>query len=151
MNGDNLATFRITRRLVAVVVFINGRLDYAEERHLSSFPEKAGDSAIGFVRWVLATFAISSAALEQVAGENRRAQLSRSVVAVLKQEAVAVWGVSKKELFEAFGIPPVTTRKELRAIAASFWPVLSTRNGEGTTLDAAALGIYIETQRLFPH
>ena len=151
MKDSKLAAIAMTRRTLAVTIFSETRLDYTQVRHLSSSHDKAEDSTVGFVRWIVATFGVDSAALETVTpgDTSRRAVLSRLVLGILREEGVPVWEVSKQQLFDAFAIPPLRGQRELREIIVSFWPVLNTRGRSPVSLDAAALGLYVETERLF--
>jgi len=146
-----LAAIKIERRSVAVAVFTNRHLEYTQVRQLSSAADKADASAVGFVSWILATFDVTSAALEQIQDgeEIRRAQLNEVVRTTLRNVGIPMWEAPKQELFEAYGVPPLRTRKELRAVVASIWPILNGRNGDGGILDAVALGLYVQTERLF--
>ncbi len=124
-------------------------LDYAQVRHLSSSHQKAEDSALGFVRWVIVTFGVTSAALEETPQEQdtRSAVLHRLIMQTFREAGVSIWTVGKQQLFDAYAIPAVKNRRELRAIAASCWPILISR-GDGLCLDATALGRNVETERL---
>jgi len=151
MSDSNLAAIRLSRRSVAVAIFTEVRLEYAQERHLSSVSERAEDSTVDFVRWIVATFGVASAALEQAAEANhaRRGVLTQLALQILREEAVSVWQVRKDQLFDAFAIPSLVRRKELRAIAASFWPGFPGKQQSGVIWDAAALGLYVQTERQF--
>lgn len=151
MNDPKLAAIRNSRRSLAVAIFAGTHLDYAQVHHLSSSRQKADDSTVGFIRWVVATFEVGSVALEQGSDENnsRSADLHRLILKTLREAGVSIWTASKRQLFEAYSIPPIKTRQQLRAIATSCWPVLASRGGGGLCLDAAALGLYVETERLF--
>ena len=151
MNHSRIAAFRAGRRFVAVAVFEGTRLDYTQIRHLASDHQKAEDSAVGFARWVLEQFDIESAVVENFADGNksRRATLTLLVHQVLHSSGISIWKVGREELLEAFGIPPLKTYKELQSIAASFWPILVDQRQAGACMDAAALGLYVATERLF--
>ena len=62
-----------------------------------------------------------------------------------------MWEVEKPELLRAFGSPPLKTRKELREIVRNIWSVLPAQQENGSTSDAAALGLYEQIQRWFDH
>lgn len=151
MNHSKLAAIRTGRRSLAVAVFEGTHLDYTQTRHLASDHQKAEESAVGFVRWVLEKLEVETAVLEHVPEEDdsRRAVLSGLVLQTLRSAGVSVWEVGKGELFGAYAIPPLKTRKELRAICASFWPILIERRDAALCLDAAALGLHVATERLF--
>lgn len=149
-----LLAIKVERRSIAVAVFAGPRLDFHEVRQLSSQPDKATASATGFVNWVLANFEIESAALERLANgkQTRRAQLNRTVLDLLRQCAVPVWEVAKPDLLGAFGHPPLRSRVELRQSARTIlWSMFNTDSPDSHELDAAALGLYVQIERLFLH
>ena len=62
---------------------------------------------------------------------------------------LSIWEVPKVELFEAWAHPPLKSRKQLRSIVTTVWPLLA---GTGRNLfiqDALALGMYVQTERQF--
>jgi hypothetical protein len=144
----SLAALKVERRSVAVAVFIGNQLEYQEVRQLSSVREKAEASAIGFLNWIAGNFEVESAALESMpeASDIQRAALSRLLKEALWSSGVPVWEVSKSDLLAAYGHPAAKSRKELRESIGSIWPVL---DGAAGVCDAAALGLYVQTERLF--
>jgi hypothetical protein len=120
-------------------------------RHLSSAKEKALSSAVGFVNWLLESFAIESVALEALASveEIQRRILTDAITETLRDRMLPIWQISKAQVFEAFGHPVLKSRKEVREVIADIWPVLAGTNGQTFIRDAAALGLYVQTERLF--
>jgi len=151
MNGTKLAAIKVERRSVAAAIFIGRGLDYTQTRELASDLGKAQTSAIGFINWVIATFGIQSAAIEIVPAGTamRRSMLTDTIIEVFRNAGISLWDVSKVDLFQAFGVPALTSRRELREVITSIWPILPTRNGKVPALDAVALGLYVQTERLF--
>lgn len=149
MTEVKLGAFKVERRAVAAAIFSGVRLEYAQVRQLSSHDAQAELSAAGFVGWLCRSFHLPSVALEAYpAGEDtRRTALNATVVSVLREQGIAVWAVSRQELLTAFGSPPLSTRKELRAVAAVIWPVIAGAPQTRWTLEAAALGLYVQTNR----
>lgn len=151
MEQLRVAAIRMERRAVAVAIFIGVRLDYTQVRQLVADAAKAETSVIGFLNWILATFRIQSAAVESIDSEDQihRAELARVAVEVLRQASVPIWEVSKAEVLASFGHPPLRNRKELREAVAFIWPILNSRDTSPWALDAAAVGLYVQTERLF--
>jgi len=143
-----LAAFKIERRSIAVAVCQGERLDHTQTRQLSSVREKAERSAAGFVNWILSHLQIESAAVEFIESSSdiQRAVLSRVVVQTLRESGIPLWEIPKQELFAGYCHPRLRSRRELRGVISSIWPALE--GGEGV-LDAAALGLYVQTERLF--
>src|ERR1022692_1259245 len=146
-----LLSIRVERRAVAAAVFHGEHLDYTQVRQLSSSREKAVSSAIGFVNWLLANFAVESAALEAIPNgdEIQRQILSDTIQQVLRESMLPIWQIPKVQVFEAFGHPTLRSRKELREVITTIWPVLAGTKGKGFIQDAAALAWYVQTERLF--
>ncbi len=151
MDRLRLVSFRVERRSVAVAIFLGEQLDYTQPRQLPTDAERATASLTGFVNWVLDSFRVELSAIELInpGFEIRRAELTRLTITILREAAIPISEVTKLELFAAFGVPALTSRKELRECAASIWPILNDPHAGAGVLDAAALGAYVETERLF--
>jgi hypothetical protein len=141
---------KVTRRTVAVAVFRDRTLSYAEVRHLSSHKEAADASATAFVNWTLHRFDITMAAIEDAVAseEARSAELVHLIENDLLVQGSTSHRVSKNTLFEAFAIQPLSCRKELHEIVRQFWPQLNSSDFHSSVLDAAALGLYAQVEYL---
>lgn len=150
MNPIRLAAIRIDRRAVAIAVMIGLHLDYTQTRQLSGDIGRAETTLVGFLNWMLATFEIESAAIEIVPGDSamHRALLARSAIEALRSASIPIWEISKEELLASYGQPPLQSRKELRETIARIWPILNTRGNSPWALDAVALGLYVQVERL---
>jgi hypothetical protein len=150
-NGLTLVSLRVERRSVAAAVFKGNRLEYTEVRQLSSVKEKARASAIGFVRWFADNFHLDMAAIESIetGDEFQRAVLQEAIEATLREAVIPIWSVSKPDLFAAYSYPPLRSRRELRKVITSIWPVLDGARTKVFIQDAAALGLYVQIERHF--
>lgn len=139
---------KVTRRTVAVAVFRDRTLSYAEVRHLSSHKEAADASATSFVNWVLHHFSITRAAIEDAVAseEARSAELVHLLENDLRQQGASSLRVSKYTLFVAYAAEPLTYRKELHEIVRLFWPQLNSSDFHSSILDAMALGLYAQVE-----
>lgn len=147
-----LAAIRIDRRVVAVAILNGDHLQHTDVRQLSSSPNKALGSAVSFItRQVLDRFDFESAALEIIPNghEVQRSILHQATLGALSAKAIGILETSKADLFQAFGNPPLHSRKELRGIMSRIYPVLDQEPGGPWIHDAAALGLYVQTERLF--
>jgi hypothetical protein len=148
-----LISVKVERRSIAAVVFIGTHLDFTQVRHLSSIAARAESSAIGFLNWIISEFEIESAALECIRGQSgiRREVLSQKVLAsCIQARGIPVWQLSKSDLLKAFGHPSLHSRKQLREVVLSMWPVLEDEAADNQQiLDAVALGALVQTERLF--
>jgi len=148
LQSDRLLSAKVERRSVSVAVFIGTELDYTQTRQLSSTREKAEASAAGFINSMMNHFEVESAALERIVStENiQRLGLSRMIGRTLREYALPVLEIEKRDLLAAFGHPAPRSRREMREVVLAIWPVLT---DDGGILDAAALGLFIQTERLF--
>ena len=152
MNQTSVSlAIKVERRTLAVALFSGRHLEYTQRREISSNGDKAEASAVGFVGWAISNFAVESAAVEGLPSDRptRQASLTQAVIGVLRERGIPVWEVGKQQLFESFGVPPLRTRGELREVIRSIWPILPGQSTEAATLDATALGLYVQTVRLF--
>lgn len=149
MLNSKLAAFAVSRRCVGVAVFAGTHLDYTKTRTLSSSFERADESALSFVQWTISTFEVDSVALQlpQASRGMRPPVLYRLILEFFRREGIPVWEVNQRTLLAAFALPPPKKRHVVRAITRSFWPILS-GEGDAASVDAAALGLYVQTQRL---
>lgn len=151
---ERLLAIKVERRCIAVAVFVGPRLDFHDRRYLSSDPEKAEASAVGFIGWVIRNFDIQSAALEQAGdtGELRRGVLSRTVLSILRAELLPVWEIKRGELLAGFAHPSLRSRADLQnATQTILWSMFNSDQPDRAEIDAAALGLYVQVERLFLH
>jgi hypothetical protein len=148
---NRLIAIRIERRTIAIAILNANHLDFTDVRHLSSSPDKALGSAASFVTRAVDRFALKSAALEHIPNgdEVQRLLLHQVTTQALAERAMSVTETPKKDLFLAFSHPPLRSRTELRQVMSTIWPVLDHDSGRPFTQDAAALGLYVQTERLF--
>jgi hypothetical protein len=149
--GSPLAAIRIERRAVAIATLTGDHLKHADARQLSSSRDKALGSTVGFVTRFLERFRCESAALELIPNghEVQRTQLHQAILQVLSSQAIGVTEVPKADLLAAFRYPASRFRSDLRDVISDIYPALSEGPGFPWTADAAALGLYVQTERLF--
>jgi hypothetical protein len=146
-----LLAIRIERRTIATVLLSGDQIEAEQARHLSSDNLKAAESAAGFIDRLWSRFHFESAALEDVptVAEVQRLLLYRTIRSVLTDRQVSIWPVSKRQVFTAFGHPPLRSRRELRDLTTRIFPWLNGGYGAPFVRDAAALGLYCQTERHF--
>ncbi len=159
LNGRNgqepaskrLIAIRIERRAVAVAISQGANLEHAQVRQLSSSSDKAIASAAIFVERILERFPAESVAVEVIpdAKEFQRLQICRAITEVLTSQGATISHVTKQEVFEAFGHPRLKSRKELREVVGTIWPIPGEYGGSPYIQDAVALGLYVQTECLF--
>jgi len=146
----NLIAIRVERRTIAAAVFHGHNIEHTQERQLSSVRDKAIASAVGFIQWLLDSLPVESAVLETLpAGEFQRQALTDAIEEVLRDRMLSIWHVPKAQLFEAWAHPALKSRKQLRELVTAVWPVLAGTSGKTLIQVAAALGLYVQTERRF--
>jgi len=151
---ERLLAIKVERRCVAAAVFVGLRMDFHDRRYLSSDPRKAETSALGFIEWVIRNFDIQSAALERTAEDDdvRRGVLSRAVLSTLRSEVLPVWEIGRRELLAGFAHPALRSRADLQNAAQTIlWSMFNSEQPDRAEIDAAALGLYVQVERLFLH
>lgn len=149
----SLLAIRIERRAVAAALFNGTHLEYADSRQLASARDRALASSVGFINWMLDRFAVESAALEAIPSgqEIQRKALHDAICSELRAQALPLWEISRTDLLESCAHPPLKSRAELRAIAASIWPIIGGKRAKVFIQDAAMLGLHVQIERLFIH
>lgn len=96
-----------------------------------------------------AEFKISSAVLEESALERTALpKLYAAAKQALVGLALPIFEIRTEDIFSSFGIPPPKTRDELRMMVSSIFPQVPGGHLMQVAFDAAALGLYFETNRL---
>jgi hypothetical protein len=145
------AAIKVERRSIAAAVFIQDRLDYTQVHRLPSEGHKAQASAVGFVTWLTTALEVDSCVLETAPAndELRRSLLSQRVTQTFRDSGIPVWEIRKKRILASYGLPPLRSRKELREVITSIWPILSTSPHDDGIKDAVAIGLLFATDRIF--
>ena len=148
---SKLIAIRVERRAVAACIFYGHRIEYTDTRQLSSDSNKALDSAVGFIVWMLNRFHVESAALEQIPNgyEIQCGALHEAICLELRDRLLPIWEIQKTELLEGCGYPSLKTRSQLREVVTAIWPVLEGTHAKVLIQDAATLGLHVQTDRLF--
>ena len=134
---------------MAIAVFSGIHLEGRRVLQLSSDPKRAEESATAFMRDVLCENNCPSAAIESVPGDVRRAVLHGAILQQCRANEISVWEISKQTVFEALAYPPLKTRSEVRELMLRMWPMAALKHSQVCALDAFALGLYVQTERLF--
>ena len=152
-NGSRLIAIRVERRSIAAAIFSGERLEYCQVRQLPSDKEKVIGSAIRFIIWMANQFPSDSVAIEAIPNGNeiQRQIITAAIIKVIRERMLPIWEVAKRDLFLAYGYPPLKCRKELREVIAGLWPILLGTKSKIFIQDAVALGLYVQVERHFLH
>ena len=150
MSHPTLVAVRLTRKAASVAIFNRTHLEYARLRHLPTSTAKARQALQAFLSWATAQFNVEMFAVEKSdrIDAARVQELTRAVEEHASRAAIPVWHAGKMQVIESYAEPAPKTRTELRTIAAGIWPMLATRDNNPLDLEAAALGLYVQVERL---
>jgi hypothetical protein len=151
MMNSNLAAFRIERRRISTAVFVGERLDFTDSRQLPSIYFKALESASRYVDWIRRSFRIESAVVEKSRSDLKtwKSRFTIEIVRQLRDIGVPVFEVEKDVLLASFAHPTLRYRTELRRVVAAIWPILISKYKNPGCIDAAALGLYVQVEKMF--
>lgn len=150
MSQNRVAAVRLTRKAVSIAIFNQTHLEYVHVRHLPTSGAKAYETLQSFLAWASAQFKLELIAMERLERSDQRRieDMIGIVEAHATKAAVPVWRTSKLQVIGSYAEPAPGTRTELREIAARIWPVLGMRGNHPLNLEAAALGLYVQVERL---
>jgi hypothetical protein len=144
-----LMAVRIERRCIAVGMFTGTYLVGFRARVLAADHAAAKNTAVSFLRSTLYENECQAIAIETVVGDIRRAELHEAVLAACRSAGVSVWEISIKTVMESLAHPPPKTREEMRKQVLRMWPLPGLKRTEQCALDAFAVGLYVQTERMF--
>ncbi len=145
-----LAAVSIQRRSAAIAIFRKTHLEEMLTRQFPNDQAKAENAVIGFVRQVLERNRVGLIAIETADAKSARVgKFWQDATEVFHSESIPVQEVQTETLYQSFAVPPLRNRDQLRKIAQSIWPELDNREFVRAALDAAALGLFVQTERLF--
>jgi hypothetical protein len=148
MNSKHVS-LAIGRRQIALALFSGQELECWQLRNLPNNVEQAKVTVAAFVRRAISHFDFGSAAIQSGSlGTARKDQLLQVICEVLREQGIPILTASENELFAAFRHPIIVKRGDLRKIVRSVFPQLGGEQDCQPLLDAAALGLYLETERV---
>jgi hypothetical protein len=144
-----VAAMSIQRRTAAIAIFRDLHLEGVVVRHIPSDINRAENTIMGFAHEMCSHFQISAIAIET--SERTTPRLERSYACARKafdEESVSLHEVPLRELMESYAYRPLKLRQQLRRIGRKIWPVLENKRYGITALDAALVGLCLQTKRL---
>lgn len=149
MKPQRLAAFSVRPRHLAAAIFEGLNLLCVKEVELRSDHDKADSSVTEFVGRIIDQFSIDSAAVYEnpIAGSHAQ-RLTNLIVSILRNSGVPLRIVPGSVLLSSFAYPALTTLRDLRSLIVAIWPSLSQSQSKVLGLDAAAIGLYAQTQSL---
>jgi hypothetical protein len=146
--NSRLLAIKLTGRSAAAAVYYDRELHYIEVRKLAPSLAQAKDSLVAFVSSLIEHFRIDSTVSEESVADTRAKALTAAMLDQLRELIIPHWSVKKSELFAVYGEIPLKSSRELRETVCNYWPHLIDGQSDRTCLDAAALGLHIQTDRM---
>ncbi len=150
MNEVDLAALSVERRAICLTLFRQLNIEDVLIRQLPTDERRAMESVIGFLNQALEANQVEHFALK-VAGESaseRHRRILAACVELVRSRGVPLVEIHDTDLLAAFGYPPLRRREELRKVGRSIWPSLNSRASTRLPVDAALLGLHVQTERL---
>jgi hypothetical protein len=139
----------MTSKLLAIRV--RRRSEYLDILHLCNEPEIVTGTVVRFLARVIENFTPADVVLGiSRAAQGRRVEaLTKLIEEMLTGKGIPVWRVDDKIVLESYAIPRLRNKRQLLPILQSFWPHLPNR--QTGAFEAAALGLYLQVERLLAH
>ena len=141
MISQPVAALRITRTKIGIAIFTKTKLEFARCINV----KHTATSLRSLVNWSMEHFKDLTIAIEKL--DERTTSLFAELLYLAKERGLPVIVVATQDLLNAYSFPPLTSRNQLRKIASTIWPGLVLMN-KGEVLDAAALALYVQTERI---
>jgi hypothetical protein len=151
MKDFTLAAFSAERRIAAIALFRGTHLEDIRLRHLPIDPSKASGSVRELITRSLENHRPEFVALSCPSTKaGKRIQIFCDVV----KETASALGipaieVEDKTLMSAYGHPTLTRKEHVRRVGRAIWPSLNSSKSGRAAVDAATVGLYVQTERLF--
>ena len=146
--NSRLLAIKITGRSATAAIYFGRELHYTEVRQLASDLTQAKDSLISFCSSLIEHFRVDTSVSEKPAADTRAQAMATSLLNLLRERAIPHWAIAKAELLAAYGETPLKSTHELRVVVRDYWPHIIDERDDSTCLDAAALGLYLQTERM---
>jgi len=150
VNFSPLLAVAVRRRSVGLAIVRNGHLEYAKSQQLPSDHLRAVQAVAALLARTVMRFAPSILVVEDSLPKSmRRDSLYTEVLDYAQSTALPLWKVAISRLFEAFAVPAVSSRKQLRDVVQQMWPVVQGAAVHPLVWDAIALALFADTERVF--
>ncbi|MBA2680373.1 MAG: hypothetical protein H0U76_18490 [Ktedonobacteraceae bacterium] len=103
---------------------------------------------MSIVNWLSFQFEIDTLGLLDSNPEARVAKLESAAEQSARNLAIPLWKVATGDLYQAFALPALRGKHELRQIVQGIWPQLENEKTARETADAAAVGLFVQIERL---
>lgn len=148
MRDQKLLALVITRRCAAAAYFVGTSLEHVQVRRLEASVSAAEGSVRRFVYWLLGSLSVECAAIapHSNCGTGQK-MLWNAAKESLTAASIPCELIDLSTMLRECAQPPFTTVGGFRKAIALFWPVLTGEKSAPLRLQAAGLGIYVQTRR----
>jgi hypothetical protein len=146
--NSRLLAIKMTGRSATAAVYFGRELHYTEVRQLASDLVQAKDSVVAFSSSLIEHFHLDSAVTQSSIADTRAKALTAAMLDLFRDKAIPYWTIEMTELFGAYGEMSLTSTHGLRKVVKGYWPHIIDEQDDDTCLDAAALGLYVQTDRM---
>ena len=146
---ETTLALRLSRRAIAAAVLDADELTFIDGRHLTSRKDRALAAAERYLRRILELTTPTEIVIDAPAKETSTTNaLLQTALAVAKAAGATPRMIGTGDVLQAYGIPAVPSRIELRKIVARLWPQLATMTSavKPYVLDAAALTLHAQAE-----
>lgn len=143
-------SFKISSAELGFAVFSRQKLMFWEAHHYVCESREVEAKLIAEAVRAVEKFSVAAVVLEPLSAmEVKAAGFGTTLRTRLRDvNAIPIFEITEQQVFESFAFPAVGSRDELRQILATVFPQLQSNCLARHCLDAAALGLYFETDRL---
>jgi hypothetical protein len=146
-----MAALSFERRVVALALFRELHLDNMVILQLPTDTEAALNRLVGFINREILVHRIKFLAVLAPPSRlgDRIVEMHSAATAAIRAGQVPSVEVPEEHLLEAYAHPGLTRRAQLRAVGRTIWPSLNDAQATNAAVDAAILGLHVQTERLF--
>jgi hypothetical protein len=146
MTGMHL-TLRVNRRAIAAAVLDDEQLTLVDGRYLPSHRDRATAAAVRYVTRLLEMTGLKRIAIEAAADDRSQGMAVLTAIRdLLKTRGLIVLEISIAEVLQAFGVPGLRSRRQLRETVTPLFTGLQPRGAiKEYVTDAAAAALFVET------
>jgi hypothetical protein len=143
------AAMILRRRVAALALFQGTHLQGVIVRNIPSDEQRAQSTITSFIRQVCSKYHFEDITFEQGVKPTERIERSYEFARIAFADQSSLPSkVSFRDLLVSFASQPLRDRHQLREIAKRIWPALNNRRCSIAALDAALVGLHIQTKRL---
>lgn len=142
-------SLKISASSIAYAVFEKQKLIFWKVHHYLGEPGTIERRIVSEAVRTIGECGATAAVLEPLSETDAKTErLGIMIRERLRDLAISIFEFREDDLFEAFALPAIKHRSELREILVSIFPQLQSSRLMRQCLDAAAMGLYFETIQL---